>query len=216
LGLRSPKVFGIGFQKTGTSTLHAALTQLGYASQKGVFINHPKGIHVPPPVTTEKILPYMIDLAQRHDAFSDNPWPLLFRELDVAYPGSKFVLTVRDPAKWIESVVRHFGARADDVSQWIYGVPYPAGNEPRYLEVYQSHNNAVRSYFAARPRDLLEIDIEAEARWEPLCEFLDMPRPNRRFPHENRATERERKNSSLWRRLKQRVRSGTLLRTGGR
>lgn len=213
MSLRTPKVFGIGFQKTGTSTLHAALTQLGYTSQKGVFINHPKGIHVPPPVTTEKILPYMLDLAQRYDAFSDNPWPLLFRELDVAFPGSKFILTMRRPTKWLESVVRHFGARADDVSQWIYGVPYPAGNEARYLEVFQSHNNAVRTYFASRPQDLLEIDIESEPRWEPLCDFLEIRHPNRKFPHENRAAERERKSSSAWRRLKQRVRNGIFLRT---
>ena len=204
--LRTPKIFGIGFQKTGTSTLHAALTQLGYTPQKGFFINHPKGIHVPPPLTTEKILPHALALAERYDAFSDNPWPLFFREMDRAFPGSKFILTARNPQRWIASVARHLANRPDDVAQWIYGVPFPLGNEARYLQVYEAHNSGVRSHFANRPEDLLEINLEADPSWQPLCDFVGLPSPRRAFPQENRAIDRERKQSSAWRIAKNRLR----------
>jgi hypothetical protein len=214
--LRIPKVFGIGFQKTGTSTLHAALTQLGYVSQKGFFINHPKGIQIPPPLTTAKILPHALALAERYDAFSDNPWPLLYRELDSAFPGSKFILTTRDPRRWIASLVRHFGNRAEDMTQWTYGVSCPFGNQLLCLETYETHNAAVRAYFAPRPRDLLEIDIEKCPDWQPLCDFLGLPSPRRIFPHENPATERQRKQSSPWRMAKNKLRRALTLPSDGR
>jgi len=206
LPLRTPKIFGIGFQKTGTSTLHLALSQLGYISQKGFFINHPKGIAIPPPLTAGKILPHAFALAEHYDAFSDNPWPLLYRELDRAFPGSKFILTIRDPQRWIASVVGHFEKRPDDVAQWIYGVPFPLGNEAQYLATYQAHNTAVRSYFADRPQDLLEMDLEANSGWQPLCKFLGILTPARPFPHANRSLERERKQASTWRMAKSKLR----------
>ncbi|HUJ48485.1 MAG TPA: sulfotransferase [Rhizomicrobium sp.] len=209
--MAAPKVFGIGFQKTGTSSLDAAFRILGYATDKGVFINEPRkrdSVHIAPPLTNENVLAAVLPIADSREAFSDNPWPLLFREMDTRYPGSKFILTVRDPREWIASVVRHFGDRPSDMTQWIYGVPCPAGHEARCLEVYEKHNAAVRAHFASRPADLLELDLSVKPRWDALCAFLGKPAPDSPFPHENPATERERKQNSVWRRFKQRLRSG--------
>ena len=36
-----------------------------------------------------------IEEAGKFDALQDVPWAALYRELDAAYPGSKFILTVR-------------------------------------------------------------------------------------------------------------------------
>ena len=201
------KIFGIGFQKTGTSSLNRALALLGYNAAGGIRINHPKGIYIEPPLTKEKILPVALARAREADAFSDNPWPLLIREMDVEFPGSKFVLTYRDPDRWLHSIVRHFGDTSSDVMQWIYGVPFPKGNEARCLHVYAAHNDAVRAYFAGRPSDLLEIDFETGDGWLELCAFLDRPVPAARFPHDNTGDERERKRSGIWRRMKARVRN---------
>ena len=44
----------------------------------------------------------------------------------------------------------------------------------------------MRSYFANRPEDLLVLDVTAGDGWEPLCQFLGMPVPERPFPWENR------------------------------
>ena len=204
--MRVPKVFGIGFQKTGTSSLHRAFEILGYRAQKGIFINHPKGVIIPPPLSNEKVFAVALSYAREHDAFSDNPWPLLYRELDAAFPGSKFILTTRDAERWLQSLVRHFGERPSDVSQWIYGVPFPRGHEARCRDIYLAHNESARAHFAARPDALLEIDLEREPRWERLCAFLNLPIPAQPFPHENRAEDREQSLGHPWRRLKDWVR----------
>lgn len=201
------KIFGIGFQKTGTSSLNRALSMLGYSAAGGIRINHPKGVSIPPPLSKEKVLPVALAHVAEADAFSDNPWPLLYRDLDTAFPDAKFILTVRDPDEWLNSMVRHFGDTPNDVMEWIYGVPYPKGNEARCLRVYAAHNDAVRAYFAARPKDFLEMDLARGDGWLELCTFLKVPVPSVRFPHDNAADERDRKRSGLWRRVKRRVRN---------
>jgi hypothetical protein len=202
-----PKVFGVGFQKTGTSSLDDAFRILGYRADKGVFINTPdkRSIHIPPPLTNANVLARVLPLAYNHDAFSDNPWPLLFREMDARFPGSKFILTVRDPQRWLASLERHFGATQSDMLQWIYGVPCVRGHAARCLEVYGAHNEAVRRTFARRPGSLLELDIERSPGWDELCRFLALPVPEVPFPHANQAEERERKQASLWRQIKKRL-----------
>jgi hypothetical protein len=204
-----PKVFGVGFQKTGTSSLDAAFRILGYRTDKGVFINTPgkkSSLRIAPPLTNASVLERVLPIAQEQEAFSDNPWPLLYRELDCLFPDSKFVLTVREPGAWLASLVRHFGNEQSDMLEWIYGCRSVRGNEARCVEVYEAHNDAVRAHFAARPGALLELDLERQPRWEPLCAFLGRPFPAQPFPRANTAVERERKQSGVWRMLKKAAR----------
>ena len=204
-----PKVFGIGFQKTGTSSLAEALEILGYRTNHGVFINHPekrRSLWIPSPLTNENIAAQALPLASQYDGLTDNPWPLLYRELDAAFPGAKFILTTRDPQRWIASLIQHFGDRESDVLEWIYGCRSLRGNEDRCLQVYAAHNAAVRAYFANRPGALLELNFDQASHWTELCAFLGKSIPLKPFPHANTAAERTRKQWSLWRRVKNTVR----------
>jgi hypothetical protein len=166
------------------------------------MINSPRGIFIEPPLTMEKVLPVALARIPHADVFSDNPWPLLFKELDARFPGSKFILSVRDYGSWIRSMIGHFGNKPNDLLQWIYGVPYPDGHADRCIEVFAAHNAAVRQYFRDRPGSLLEIDLEREASWEPLCRFLDCPIPSLPFPHVNSAADRERRRKNVFRNVK--------------
>ena len=207
--MSAAKVFGVGFQKTGTSSLDAAFQILGYRTDKGVFINTPgrkKSLRIAPPLTNDKVLERVLPIAREKDAFSDNPWPLLYRELDALFPDSKFVLTVRTPQSWLASLVRHFGSEESDMLEWIYGCRSVRGNEARCLEVYEAHNAAVRAHFASRPGALLELDIEKRPRWNDLCAFLGKSIPKQPFPRANTAVERERKHAALWRTVKKAIR----------
>jgi hypothetical protein len=121
-----------------------------------------------------------------YDAFQDNPWPILFRDLDAAFPGSKFIMTRRDSDSWIKSVVRHFGSTPHPMQQWIYGVSYPNGNEKIFLDRYHRHEEEVLAYFSHRPQDLLVLDIESEDLWSPLAGFLSLRKPTIPFPHTNK------------------------------
>ena len=112
-GVLKPKVFCVGFHKTGTKSLARALEILGYR------VTGPNGAR--DPRIAERALPMALDIASRFDAFNDNPWSVLFRELDAAFPGSRFILTLRAPDSWIDSVVRHFGDERTPMREWIYG-----------------------------------------------------------------------------------------------
>jgi hypothetical protein len=128
--------------------------------------------------------------AERFDAFQDNPWPMLYREMDERYPGSRFILTVRPSDRWIRSVVKHFGKTDEPMREWIYGpgCGHPCGNEDVYIERYERHNAQVAEYFRDRPADLLTLDITSGDGWELLCPFLGQEIPAVPFPCENQAS----------------------------
>ena len=81
LQTHKPKVFCIGFHKTGTKSLARALEILGYR------VTGPNGTR--DPRIAERALPMALDIAARFDAFNDNPWPILFRELDAGLSGQQ-------------------------------------------------------------------------------------------------------------------------------
>jgi hypothetical protein len=176
------KVFGIGFHKTGTTSLARALYILGY-NVTGYF-----GVH--DPAIGKKVYDQAYRLAQRYDAVQDTPWPVLYRELDGWFPGSKFILTVRAPDLWMRSVKKHFKRHRIAAHEWIYGVATAAGNESTYLQRFQQHNRKVVEYFQNRPDDLLVMDITKGDGWETLCPFLGRDRPSFEFPTANAAAER--------------------------
>lgn len=185
--MKSPKVFGIGFHKTGTTTLARALSILGYK------VTGPNGVKDP---DIEKNVHEMaLELCREYDAFQDNPWPIIYRDIDECYPGSKFVLTLRPIEKWIKSLVRHFGDASTPMREWIYGVGSPEGNEDIYIARYEKHNAEVIEYFQNRPDDLLIFHITEGDGWAELCHFLGKKIPALQFPHENKAEVREGKNS---------------------
>ncbi|HEX7247454.1 MAG TPA: sulfotransferase [Actinomycetota bacterium] len=180
-----PKVFGIGFHKTGTTSLRLALEELGYR------VTGPNGVHRKG-MNTAMALAIAHDLLPRFDAFQDNPWANLFREMDGEAPGSRFVLTVRPEEAWLRSVVGHFGPRSTPMREWIYGAGFgsPIGNEELYAERYRRHNREVLEHFAERPDDLLVMDITEGDGWAELCPFLGRPVPDAPFPHSNSASAR--------------------------
>lgn len=179
---KNQKVFCIGFHKTGTSSLGSALKILGYS------VTGPNGVR--DPNISSNVYAMAYELVERYDAFQDNPWPLLYRDLDKRYPGSKFILTLRQPEQWIRSQVRHFGTRETPMRRWIYGKGSPEGNEAIYLERFEAHNTEVLSYFRDRPNDLLVMDVTSFDGWPQLCSFLDVAIPPVPFPHANSADKR--------------------------
>jgi Sulfotransferase domain len=179
LTVLGPKVFGIGFHKTGTTSLSRALKLLGYRVCGPVGVRDPR--------IAERAEEMALAQVERFDAFQDNPWPLLFRALDERYPGSKFVLTVRPAEEWIRSLVTHFGRESTPMREFIYGAGrgFPRGNESHYLEVYETHNRRVLEHFEGREKDLLVLRITEGEGWERLCPFLDRPEPEQPFPLAN-------------------------------
>ena len=108
--------------------------------------------------------------------------------MDAESPGSRFILTVRDPDRWLDSsraALRHDRDRR--CGELIYGdaAGCPAGNEALYRERMLRHNREVLDYFRDRPGDLLTLDLAKDGRWEALCAFLGAAVPDEPFPHAN-------------------------------
>jgi hypothetical protein len=182
------RVFGIGFQKTGTSSLHKAFQALGLDSFHW-------GAGEAPLIWWESQQGRSKTL-ERWYALSDNPIPLLYQQLDSLYPGSKFILTVRDERDWIKSVERLWDYRYNP-TRWVWD-KYPFTNHIHtvlygqkdfnaeiFLARYRRHNAEVKRYFKYRPDDLLILDIPAGDGWNKLCKFIGKPVPNVPFPWNN-------------------------------
>jgi hypothetical protein len=181
------RIFGIGLHKTATTSLDAALKILGYDSA-----HWESGIHV------RKIWNEMNTLGrsktlERHYATSDLPISILYKKLDAAYPGSKFILTVRDEDIWLRSVRNHWSYTRNRF-RWEWEA-YPISNkihkavygqtwfdETVFLARYRKHNQEVIEYFKDRREDLLLMNMDKGAGWPELCEFLGKSIPGQEYP----------------------------------
>jgi len=172
-----PKVFCIGFHKTGTTSLELALRKLGYRVTGSFGTKDPDIV--------SKVHETAFAMVDKFDAFEDNPWPILYKELDHKFPGSKFVLTRRPAEAWIRSQVKDFASTETPMRRWIYGADAgcPAGNEGTYIARYE-----VLEYFAGRGNDLLVFDLPKGDGWDKLCPFLGHDIPDEPFPHVNKAS----------------------------
>ena len=178
------KVFGIGWAKTGTTTLGKCFEALGFDHQS-------QDLSLVSGIPTGD-LSRLFALAERKETFEDWPWIVLYRELDKQFPGSRFVLTKREPDKWIRSyrnMLAKQGEASNDLNQIrriLYGLPFPHVSEEQLIERYENHNSEVEDYFRTRSKDLLIVNWEQGDGWEALCSFLGREIPNTPFPHANK------------------------------
>jgi hypothetical protein len=180
-------IVGVGFQKTGPSTLREALKMLGYRvkdTSSRALIPILKGNYT-------KIL----RMLKNFDAVEDTPWYMIYKELDELFPHSKFILTIRDEETWYLSVKRHIGDLRSAHHEWIYGrgKGLPKEDKQNAINVYNKHNQEVIEYFKNRPNDLLIIDFTKGEKWEKLCNFLNKDIPKNPFPHYNKSATNSKK-----------------------
>lgn len=178
------KVFGIGAAKTGTTSLGRCFELLGYDHQ-GQELGLVKDI-------AKGDLSRIIALAETKQSFEDWPWIILYKELDQAFPGSKFVLTIRDAEKWLGSYknmllnLGNASRELNEIRRIIYRLPFPHVSDTQLLNWFEEHNTLVMHYFRERPQDLLVLDWEIAHSWDELCTFLERPVPDVPLPHENK------------------------------
>lgn len=189
------RVFGIGWHKTATTSLQAALKILRIPGQ-----------HYPYPLYPEiRAGKAYYPTAHFHYALTDFPVPMVYRQLDAMYPGAKFILTIRPVEKWLASAEKHFqlghsphpghtglsywdvkemhGRYSHSIHELAYGQRY--FDAQVFASRYVRHNQEILEYFYDRPDDLLVLDIEQpdNVKWQKLCRFLDVPQPDMAFPH---------------------------------
>lgn len=184
------KVFGIGLSRTGTTSLGEALNMLGiktihYPSDR-VTINELKKGH------------YKLSILKTYQGALDTPVAPYYAQFDKHYPGSKFILTIREMSSWLRSLENFWRLwlendpdrkSSDFISASVYGTL--EFNEDRFRYVYETHYRNVCEYFVHRPDDLLVMSVLNGDGWEKLCPFLGLAIPQEPFPHLNTLHERE-------------------------
>jgi hypothetical protein len=197
------KIFVIGSNKTGTTSLTKSLSTLGfnvcpeycYQRDSKILKNFQDGLYEE-----------LFDLVDKFDAFEDRPWNHtdFYKILDNKFSNSKFILTIRDTDSWINSVKR-WGNRIGEinpefykiVSQTCYGVDSYLSEESVVIAKYNERNFEIINYFKNRG-NLLIIDVEKGDGWQKICQFLECEVPNVPFPYLNKNLYGKSKRSSLW------------------
>lgn len=201
------KIFCVGRNKTGTTSIEQALRDLGYR------LGNQRAGELLIGDWARRDFRRIVELARTADAFQDIPFslPFTYQALDAAFPGSKFILTVRTwPQEWYESVVRFHSSivgksippTADELKSfgyihpgWLlksmqltYGVTEQMlYNRDIYIRHYVMHGLAVADYFRWRPGQLLVLDLAKPDAMQMLCTFLDIAYTGQPMPHMNRS-----------------------------
>lgn len=195
----SMKVFCVGM-RVGSQSMKYALSWMGYKTYGyGVTAQYYSHLvdwarHV---MGTRKI-----DLRRffrRWDASVGQPAMWFVDDMLDAFPDVKVVLNMRDPDEWFasyQSYIKVFGAMAKVLSLFprfrIVLAPLRAFS----FEGLFAGKNDDKEYCLARleeiyqrvqeriPEDRILVYSMGDG-WEPLCEFLGEPLPDRPFPHKN-------------------------------
>lgn len=178
------KLFGIGLNKTGTSTLADCMRLLGYRHVSCRF-------DLLTQVQRGK-LDQLFEICDANDSFEDWPFPIVYKDLFRRYgDGALYALTVRkSPEVWLRSLKNH--SLTTPPSQhcrlMAYGYAYPHGFEREYLARYEKHNREVIEFFQDQGAlHLLKTFCwENSDGWSSLCSFLEVSVPSQPFPHSNK------------------------------
>jgi hypothetical protein len=166
------KIFVIGFNKTGTSSIDKFLKKLGLNS-----------IHTTTPV---------LEIIHDYDAFSDGIHSQ-FRLYYQHYPNSLFILNTRPLRSWLISRYKH--AEFHDFKPcWCW----PVSNEKTKSWITERvyFHREVMEFFQDKPSQLLIVNIENETWMKTIrlaitgktvneTEIKENVRPSKRIPYIN-------------------------------
>lgn len=234
------KVVGVGFGRTGTASLCAALNQLGMPCYHMFEV-----IHNPENKTHRG---FWLKVARsapgtRHDweqvfarytAAVDNPACVVWRELLQAYPDAKVILTLhpKGAETWYESTIqtiyltknmwqfkvlklatrfgREYGEMVDKLI-WQRGHKDTMENRDQAIAHYHQHIDTIRKEV---PPDRLLV-FTVNQGWGPLCRFLGVPEPSTPFPNVNDRVQFEKIRSGMKRGAYVILGIGAVLAAGG-
>ena len=150
---------------------------------------------------------YRLPTFELFDAFTDNPYFHLWREIYAQYPDAKYILTVRDEERWIESCASFYrNRRIRPMRVWMFGKHANPGaqcREPAGMArcVPRAQRCRARALSAVDPASSSNSTRRKMREWGPLCEFLGKPVPGAPWPHAN-VTQSDKPWRSAWRRVR--------------
>ena len=187
------KLIGAGLGRTGTMSLKVALEQIGYGPcyHMAEVMQNPSATSLWVQAADGK--PDWEAIFRGYAATADYPGCSFWRELSIAYPSAKVLLSLRDPDKWFESTQETIFS--EKISGMLKQSPMkeffektvwkefgPRISDRKFMvEAFKRHNEEVRRVI---PKERLLV-FEVDQGWEPLCKFLGVPVPTTPFPRTN-------------------------------
>lgn len=193
------KIFCIGFNKTGTTSLYHALLR--------------EGLKVGDQPTAERLLASYVDgnfdpiveYCKTARAFQDVPFsmPNTYRHLCHAFPDAKFILSVRDSGdQWYESQLRFAAKRLGrtptlkdlkeaeycwkgwsyQYHQAVFGNGVEFEDKQAKIHTYEQHIADVQNFFRDKPGQLLVLNVGEEGSFSKFCQYLGIRSKHTAFP----------------------------------
>ena len=143
------KIFCISYPRTGTTSLIQALKGLGYGKAW-----HYEHAYYKETLHAIKTGEFSNRILSANVAFADIPIPIIYKNLDIIYPDSKFILITREKQSWFESMTwvlkaankKH--AKKNECNNILWSDIYP--------EMIDEHTRDVTEYFAGSNRLLIK------------------------------------------------------------
>ena len=189
---QAPKIFGIGLSKTGTTSLNAALTRLGFLST-----------HYQNEFSMQM---FEAEDACIFDAAMDTPVCIGFETLYHRFENAKFIWTQLPHDRWADAFRRHclrlyettdfaairrFGQRCRHQPHMADFATVDCALYFKYADIEEAHETyrkQVELFFSDKPAEKLLVLEPGDGReWEKLCGFLSRPVPGEPYPWENRS-----------------------------
>ncbi|MEO6148191.1 MAG: sulfotransferase family protein [Sulfuriferula sp.] len=204
------QIIGAGFGRTGTLSVYTALQQLGFPcyhmfevlenTENKSHLDFWRKVANTAPGTQHN----WAQVFSKYTAAVDNPASCVWRELLVAYPDARVVLTAhpRGAEAWYESTMdtiyftekmwqfkvlkftTPFGRKLGDMTHKLIWQRSHKGTIEDRNQALAHYHQHIADVTAAVPPDRLLI-FSADQGWKPLCEFLALPVPQSEFPNVN-------------------------------
>ncbi len=165
-----PKVFCIGYQKTGTTSVGKSFEMLGLRNtsfNRRMWKYYQKKKY-------DKILKF----TAKFDSTDDLPW---FKEdmipiIDKTFPNSKFVYMIREDEAWKKSYYN-----------WRYKIFGRYPDLEKAFKGYKNHQDYVLNYFQNRSqKKFINLDITDPKGFKKLAQFIGKETDRESFPHYNK------------------------------
>jgi hypothetical protein len=204
------QIIGAGYGRTGTLSVYTALKTLGFPCYHmfEVLENKANTAHLDfwrKVANSEPGVQHpWAQVFANYTAAVDNPACCVWRELLVAYPDAKVLLTVhpRGAEAWYESTIdtiyftetmwqfkvlkwtTPFGRKMGEMSHKLIWQRSHGGTMNDRASAIAHYDQHVAEVRAAVPADRLLV-FSVDQGWEPLCQFLGVPVPQLPFPNVN-------------------------------
>lgn len=207
-GKKYDKIFCIGANKTGTTSLGHTLKHLGFN------LGNQRQAELLADDYMSNKFERIIDYCKSANVFQDIPFslPETYKHLDKEFPNAKFILSIRDnPEMWYNSLVNfhnkvffHGRKNIAEIMKnvkyvkkgWCYNIfkhMYKTPDNDLYnkkmlISFYINHNRAIINYFKDKPGKLLIINVSKKDDFNNLISFLNIKdaRGLQKFLHLNK------------------------------